>query len=83
MKNIKMKKISTTNILTKIFKKNPEKKVKNKTITKVAKKPKAKVIKKIAPIKKAKVAKKTIIKTRKNLVGVNKEAYSSKSRSKN
>jgi CarD family transcriptional regulator len=73
MKNIKMKKISTTNILTKIFKKNPEKKVKNKTITKVAKKPKAKVIKKIAPIKKAKVAKKTIIKTRKNLTVVTKK----------
>ena len=68
-----MKKISTTNILTKIFKKNPEKKVKNKTITKVAKKPKAKVIKKIAPIKKAKVAKKTIIKTRKNLTVVTKK----------
>ena len=64
-----MKKISTTNILTKIFKKNPEKKVKNKTITKVAKKPKAKVIKKIAPIKKAKVAKKT----RKNLTVVTKK----------
>ena len=49
MKNIKMKKTSTTNILAKIFKKTPEKKVKKKTKAKVAKKPtppKAKVIKK-------------------------------------
>ena len=62
-----MKKISTTNILTKIFKKSPEKKVKSKIITKVAKNAKAKVAKKIAPIKKAKKAKKTIVKTKKNL----------------
>ena len=48
-----MKKTSTTNILAKIFKKTPEKKVKKKSITKVAKKPKAKVAKKITPIKKA------------------------------
>ena len=34
MKNIKMKKISTTNILTKIFKKKPSKKVKKKSVTK-------------------------------------------------
>ena len=49
MKNIKMKKTSTTNILAKIFKKTPEKKVKKKTKAKVAKKPtlpKAKVVKK-------------------------------------
>ena len=46
MKNIKMKKTSTTNILAKIFKKTPEKKVKKKTKVKVVKKsiaPKAKV----------------------------------------
>ena len=47
MKNIKMKKTSTTNILAKIFKKTPEKKVKKKTKAKVVKKstaPKAKVV---------------------------------------
>ena len=59
-----MKKISTTNILTKIFKKNPEKKVKKKTVSKIAKKPKAKVTKKTVPIKKAK---KTTVKIKKNL----------------
>ena len=46
MKNIKMKKTSTTNILAKIFKKTPEKKVKKKTKAKVVKKSKAKVVKK-------------------------------------
>ena len=35
-----MKKTSTTNILAKIFKKTPEKKVKKKTVAKVAKKTK-------------------------------------------
>jgi len=69
MKNIKMKKTSTTNILAKIFKKNPEKKVK-KVVTKVAKKPKAKVTKKITPIKKTKVIKKTSAKIKKDLKGV-------------
>ena len=59
-----MKKTSTTNILAKIFKKNPEKKVKKKTVSKVAKKPKAKVTKKTVPIKKAK---KTTVKIKKNL----------------
>ena len=49
-----MKKTSTTNILAKIFKKTPEKKVKKKAIIKVAKKPKAKIAKKITPIKKTK-----------------------------
>jgi CarD family transcriptional regulator len=46
MKSIKMKKTSTTNILAKIFKKTPEKKVKKKVVTKVIKKPKSKVVKK-------------------------------------
>ena len=46
-----MKKISTTNILTKIFKKNPLKKTK-KSITKIIKKPKTKVIKKNVSTKK-------------------------------
>jgi len=38
MKSIKMKKISTKNILTKIFKKNPVKKIKKKVTSKVTKK---------------------------------------------
>jgi len=60
MKNIKMKKTSTTNILAKIFKKTPEKKVKKKTKPKVTKKPtppKAKVLKKNIPVKKTKAKK--------------------------
>ena len=55
-----MKKTSTTNILAKIFKKNPEKKVKKKTITKVAKKSKVKVVKKATPPKQAKATKKNL-----------------------
>ena len=55
-----MKKTSTTNILAKIFKKTPEKKVKKKAVTKVTNKPKAKVAKKITPIKKTKVMKKNL-----------------------
>ena len=62
-----MKKTSTTNILAKIFKKAPEKKVKKNTVPKVVKKPKAKVVKKITPIKKTKTTKKTITKVKKNL----------------
>ena len=41
-----MKKKSTTNILAKIFKKTPEKKIKKKVVTKTIKKSKSKVIKK-------------------------------------
>jgi len=70
MKNIKMKKTSTTNILAKIFNKTPEKKVKKKTTPKVVKKssaPKAKTAKKIVPIKQTKVAKKNLAKVKKNL----------------
>ena len=70
MKNIKMKKTSTTNILAKIFKKTPEKKVKKKTKPKVAKKPtppKAKVVKKI------KATKVTATKIKKNLKKVSKK----------
>ena len=52
-----MKKTSTTNILAKIFKKTPEKKVKKKVVAKVTKKPKTKVVKKTLPAKKVKVAK--------------------------
>ena len=78
MKNIKMKKTSTTNILTKIFKKTPEKKVKKKSITKVTKKPKAKVAKKITAIKKTKVAKKSTTKIKKNLKTVTKKSIPQK-----
>jgi len=46
MKSIKMKKISSTNILTKIFKKIPGKKVKKKVAAKVIKKTKPKTTKK-------------------------------------
>jgi len=62
MKNIKMKKTSTTNILAKIFKKTPEKKVKKKVLTKVAKKPKAKKAPKKSKSKKIKA----VIKIKKN-----------------
>ena len=70
MKNIKMKKTSTTNILAKIFNKTPEKKVKKKTTPKVVKKssvPKAKTVKKIVPIKQTKVDKKNLAKVKKKL----------------
>jgi len=70
MKNIKMKKTSTTNILAKIFKKTPEKKVKKKTNAKVVKKStfsKAKVIKKNIPVKKTKATKIAQTKIKKNL----------------
>ena len=65
-----MKKTSTTNILAKIFKKTPEKKVKKKAVIKVTKKPTPKITKKIVPIKKAKVAKKPTPKIKKNLKAV-------------
>ena len=62
-----MKKISTTNILTKIFKKTPEKKVKKKVVVKVIKKPKAKVAKKNISKTKSNAAKSTSTKVKKNL----------------
>ena len=65
-----MKKTSTTNILAKIFKKTPEKKVIKNTISKIVKKPKVKVSKKAASIKKTKAIKKTIKKVKKNLKAV-------------
>ena len=52
-----MKKTNTTNILAKIFKKTPEKKIKKKPTTKVTKKPATKVTKK----PKTKAAKKIIL----------------------
>ena len=70
-----MKKTSTTNILAKIFKKTPEKKIKKNKV-KVVKKsiaPKAKVIKKNIPVKKTKVAKVTVTKIKKNLKTISKK----------
>ena len=70
-----MKKTSTTNILAKIFKKTPEKKVKKKTKVKVVKKsiaPKAKVV------KKTKTTKVAITKIKKNLKTVSKKAAPAK-----
>ncbi|MGK0458731.1 MAG: CarD family transcriptional regulator, partial [Polaribacter sp.] len=70
-----MKKTSTTNILAKIFKKTPEKKVKKKTKVKVVKKstaPKTKVV------KKTKTTKVAITKTKKNLKTVSKKAAPAK-----
>ena len=68
MKNIKMKKISTKNILTKIFKKTSDKKVKKKTIPKsnikVVKKNKIKVLKRNTPINKSKTTNSTKIATK-------------------
>ena len=60
-----MKKTSTTNILAKIFKKVPEKKIKKKNSSKIIKKPKSKVVKKnISKVKpivvKSKAVKSTI-----------------------
>ena len=63
-----MKKTSTTNILAKIFKKTPEKKVK-KVITKVIKKTNSKVVKKNISKTKPRTAKPKVVKstTKKNL----------------
>ena len=75
MKNIKMKKTSTTNILAKIFKKTPDKKIK-KTKVKVVKKstsPKTKVVKKSIPVKKTKTTKIAATKIKKNLKTVTKK----------
>ncbi|QIZ20980.1 transcriptional regulator [Candidatus Pelagibacter giovannonii] len=77
MKNIKMKKTSTTNILAKIFKKTPNKKVRKKVKPKVAKKPtlsKAKAVKKNISIKKTKTKKVTATKIKKNLKTISKKA---------
>ena len=73
-----MKKTSTTNILAKIFKKTPEKKVKKKTIIKVTKKPKVNVVKKIVKEKKEKVEKKTTTKIKKNLKSIAKKSIPQK-----
>jgi len=77
MKNIKMKKISTTNILTKIFKKTLDKKVK----VKVIKKQKSNAIKKKASktkVKPVKSLKSTSAKAKKNLKNISKNFVSAK-----
>ena len=61
-----MKKINTKNILTKIFKKNSNKKVTKKTASKITKKFKAKVNKKKQSKPKSKTTKKSVIKNKKN-----------------
>ena len=58
-----MKKTSTTNILAKIFKKTPEKKVKQKVSAKVTKKPKSKVVKKNISKEKPKTIKSKVVKS--------------------
>ncbi|MDA9071342.1 transcriptional regulator [Candidatus Pelagibacter sp.] len=65
MKNTQMKKISTTNILTKIFKKSPLKKVKKTTVKSVIKKTKTKAVIKKSSVKQSKV--KVVKKVKKNL----------------
>ncbi len=77
MKNIKMKKISTKNILTKIFKKKSKKKIKKTTLI-VNKKNKKKVVKK----KNIKIKSK-LIKTKKNLKTSAKSAVVQKIEAKN
>jgi len=63
MKSIKMKKTSTTNILAKIFKKNPGTKAKKKVANKVIKKPKSKVVKKNISKAKSKTTKSKVLKS--------------------
>ena len=58
-----MKKTSTTNILAKIFKTNPEKKIKKKVAAKVIKKSKSKVVKKNISKEKPKNAKSKVVKS--------------------
>jgi len=60
MKNLKMSKISTKNILKKIFKSKTEKKVKKKVIKKVVKSKKIKKVSKKVVAKKTKIASKKI-----------------------
>ena len=78
-----MKKTSSTNILAKIFKKNPEKKVKKKVVAKVIKKPKSKIVKKnISKVKpktaKHKAVKPTTKKIKKNSKIISKNLSSEK-----
>jgi len=74
MKSIKMKKISTTNILTKIFKKTLNKKIK----VKVIKKKKSNTVKKKTSKTKVKSLKSTVAKVKKNLKNISKKSVSAK-----
>jgi len=77
MKSIKMKKISTTNILTKIFKKTLDKKIK----VKIIKKQKSNAVKKKASktkVKSVKSLKSTSAKAKKNLKNLSKNSVSAK-----
>jgi CarD family transcriptional regulator len=74
MKSIKMKKISTTNILTKIFKKTLNKKIK----VKVIKKKKSNTVKKKTSKIKVKSLKSTVAKVKKNLKNISKKSVSAK-----
>jgi len=76
MKSIKMKKTSSTNILAKIFKKNPEKKVKKKVVAKVIKKPKSKKVKKNISKVKPKTAKHKAVKPTKTKIKKNSKIIS-------
>jgi len=69
MKSIKMKKISSTNIIKKIFKKIPGKKIKKKVAAKVIKKTKSKATKKDTPKVRPKATKHKAVKSsiKKNL----------------
>jgi len=74
MKSIKMKKISTTNILTKIFKKTLDKKIK----VKVIKKQKSNTVKKKTSKTKVKSVKSTVAKVKKNSKNLSKNSVSAK-----
>ena len=71
-----MKKTSSTNILAKIFKKNPEKKVKKKVVAKVIKKPKSKKVKKNISKVKPKTAKHKAVKPTKTKIKKNSKIIS-------
>jgi CarD family transcriptional regulator len=73
-----MKKTSSTNILAKIFKKVPEKKIKKKTTITASKKPKNKIVKKNIPLKKAKVIKKVASKAKKKSKTISKKPITQK-----
>jgi CarD family transcriptional regulator len=83
MKNIKMKKTSTTNILAKIFRNKSVKKVKKKTVIKAVKKTKSKIDKKIIHIKKTNLAKKPTAKIKKNIKVVTAKPIPQKAEIKN
>ena len=82
MMNIKMKKINTKNILTKIFKKKVKKKIK-KVTSKIVKKTKTKVIKKKSVKAKSKLIKATLNKSKKNTKTSAKKAIPEKIETKN